>query len=158
LDELRVALREPGDLESARAAVTKASEISPENPGIFAIRGFVHLLEGSPDAASRDFQRVPQEWLRLRWTAVVNHELGQAKESDAALDALVAGYGSQMPFEIAEVHAWRGERDLAFEWLQRAYDARSISMMLIKSAPLLRKLRDDPRYVALLKKMNFPMD
>jgi len=71
---------------------------------------------------------------------------------------LVARYGSEKPYRIAQAHAWRDERDHAFEWLQRALDQHSLPLRNVKSDPLLRKVRRDPRYVAILEKMNLPVD
>ena len=56
-------------------------------------------------------------------TAVAQHDLGRARESQLALEALVAkveGPESDIAYRIAAVRAWRGERDAAFEWLDRA--------------------------------------
>ena len=43
-----------------------------------------------------------------------------------------------------------------FEWLDRAYGQRNAGLILTKVDPLLKNLRHDPRYAALLKKLNLP--
>jgi hypothetical protein len=58
------------------------------------------------------------------------------------------------PSSIAGVHIGLGETDAAFEWLDRAIDARDPLIMPIKSFPYLDPLRRDPRFTALLRKMN----
>jgi hypothetical protein len=45
---------------------------------------------------------------------------------------------------------------MAFEWLQRAYMQRDGGLVEIKVDLLLADLRSDPRYKALLRKMNLP--
>ena len=62
------------------------------------------------------------------------------------------------PYQSAEVFARGRELDRAFEWLQRAYAFGDTGLPLVKSDPLLRSLRGDPRYRALLKKMNLPLN
>ncbi len=47
-----------------------------------------------------------------------------------------------------------GEIDSAFEWMDRAIDARDHMMIPIKSYPFLDSIRGDPRYLALLRRMN----
>jgi hypothetical protein len=47
------------------------------------------------------------------------------------------------PFDIAEAHAWRGENDLAFDWLDRAYALREPGLADIKLSPYLQRLADD---------------
>jgi hypothetical protein len=61
-----------------------------------------------------------------------------------------------MPLEIAEAHAFRGNKDRAFEWLERAYAKRDSDLYYVKGDPLLRNLESDPRYKAFLRKMNLP--
>lgn len=59
-------------------------------------------------------------------------------------------------YQVAQVHAWRGETDLAFEWLNHAFDIRDAGMVRMRYDPLLASLHDDPRFATLLKKMGFP--
>jgi len=44
-------------------------------------------------------------------------------EYDDALGRLIDGWGETWPSEIAHVHAWRGDYDQAFDWLERELDA-----------------------------------
>jgi hypothetical protein len=57
---------------------------------------------------------------------------------------------------IAGVYAFREESDKAFEWLDRAYVQRNSGLILTRVDPLLKNLRHDPRYAALLKKLKLP--
>ena len=57
---------------------------------------------------------------------------------------------------IAEVHAYRGEVDQAFAWLDRAYQNHDSDLVYLKPAPLLSRLHDDPRWGALLEKIGLP--
>ena len=51
-------------------------------------------------------------------------------------------------YQIAEAYAWRGEKDKAFEWLERSYRQRDGGLSAIKYDPLLASIRGDPRYHA----------
>ena len=62
------------------------------------------------------------------------------------------------PFQIAEIYAYRGETDNAFEWLERTYKQRDGGLAEMKGDPLLRNIERDPRYHALLQKMKLPAD
>ena len=68
--------------------------------------------------------REPEEAFRLWALAIVHHALGRATESDEALRELIEKYAEDGAYQIAEVHAVRGEADAAFEWLERAYAQR----------------------------------
>ncbi|HYK91791.1 MAG TPA: protein kinase [Acidobacteriota bacterium] len=59
------------------------------------------------------------------------------------------------PYEVAGVYAQLGNKDLAFEWLDRAYQVRSC-MYWFRQDPRLDSLRSDPRFQDLLRRMNFP--
>jgi serine/threonine-protein kinase len=87
---------------------------------------------------------------------MAERDLGHVTESQKALDKLVATYALTNAYQIAEVYAWRGERDAAFSWLERAYTQHDGTLVQIKFDPLLVKLRDDPRFSAMVKKMGLP--
>jgi hypothetical protein len=86
--------------------------------------------------------------------ALPYHALGRRADSAAAL----ARMEQEHPLEftnIAIAHAFRGERDQAFEWLRKVIAERDISLVhRIKDEPLLAPLRSDPRYTELLREMN----
>ena len=62
------------------------------------------------------------------------------------------GYVS--PYFMAGIYAGLGEKDHAFEWLNRAYEERE--WMQLKLDPFLDSLRSDPRFHQLLSRMNLP--
>jgi tetratricopeptide (TPR) repeat protein len=57
------------------------------------------------------------------------------------------------PVSIAYVHTALGDTDQAFENLDRAIEDRDPNLLGLKSNPIFDPLRNDPRYHALLKKM-----
>jgi hypothetical protein len=61
-----------------------------------------------------------------------------------------------LPFTLAEAYAFRGECEQAFQWLERAYAQRESDLQYIKGELPLTNLAGDPRYNALLRKMNLP--
>ena len=56
-------------------------------------------------------------------------------------------------YQIAQVYAIRGEPDLAFEWLERAFDQRDSGLHYVMADPDVRSLHADPRWDAFLRKM-----
>ena len=69
------------------------------------------------------------------------------------LRELIAKYKETAAHQIAEVYAVRGEVDLAFEWLERAYAHHDPSLSGMKSSFFLHSLRADSRWGVLLRKM-----
>jgi serine/threonine protein kinase/Tfp pilus assembly protein PilF len=60
------------------------------------------------------------------------------------------------PAWIAGNYALLGEKDRAFNWLEKAYREKSGFVANIKSSPYFDSLRSDPRYADLLKRMGLP--
>jgi hypothetical protein len=75
---------------------------------------------------------------------------------EQVLDELIHKYGGRTPLRIAVVYAWRGETDSAFDWLEQAYRKHDPALSLLQLDFGLSGVRGDPRYKALLRKMNFP--
>jgi TolB-like protein/Tfp pilus assembly protein PilF len=140
----------------AEAASRKALELDPSGAFRHYVIGRVLLLQGKTDAALREMQQETEEVWRLSGLPLAFHALGRRSESDAALAALKGKYAAGAAYQIAEVHAYRGETDLAFEWLERAYAQRDGGLSGIKGDRLMRGLVGDPRYKAFLEKMRLP--
>ena len=153
---LGVCLNANGHLPEAKLAFLRALEINPERDMVHADFGETSLLGSDPKAALAEFRQEPLEASRLAGVAMAENDLGHATESQQALDDLIAKAAQIAAYQIAEVYAWRGEREKAFEWLDRAYAQRDSGLPFVKSDPLLAKLHGDPRYAAMLKKMNLP--
>ena len=58
--------------------------------------------------------------------------------------------------QIAQVYAWRGEKDQAFEWLDQAYAIHDAGLVRLPYDPAMAPLRNDPRFAALVRKLGFP--
>jgi adenylate cyclase len=143
-----------GQNSEARLAWQHALDINAGARWPNYLEGYLDLKEGKIESALTHF-RATDEAFRLTGTAMVEYTLGHALESDQALEALKTKYTAGSAFQIAAVYAWRGEKDHAFEWLDRAYDQHDSGMPRLRSDPTLASLHDDPRFAALVKKMRF---
>lgn len=146
-----------GRLDEAEAACRKALEINSELPAAHAWIARVHLMRGDPAAALDEMQRERDPLWRRFGLALAYHASGRANEAAAAVRDLAENHADHAAFQVAEVHAFRGERDQAFAWLERAYSQRDGGFTVMKGDPLLRGLEGDPRYAAFLKKMRLPL-
>jgi TolB-like protein/DNA-binding winged helix-turn-helix (wHTH) protein/Flp pilus assembly protein TadD len=64
---------------------------------------------------------------------------------------------SPSPGNVAAVYALAGQKDKAFEWLEKAYEERDgQDVTLLKCDPSFKNLRGDPRFSALLRRMGLP--
>ena len=85
-------------------------------------------------------QKEPEPLWRGQGLALAYHAAGKKKEADAALAEYIEKYQNDAAFQIAEIYAYRGETDKAFEWLERAYKQRDGGLSEMKGDPLLRNL------------------
>jgi serine/threonine protein kinase/Tfp pilus assembly protein PilF len=137
----------------ARHALERALAISPSDDAFHFALGQLDLLEGRNADATAEFQKQGGEGGRRMATAMIEYAGGREKESQQALKELIAKHANDMAYQVADVYAWRGEADKAFEWLQRAFEQRDSGLNGIAYDPLLQYLQSDPRYRALLKKL-----
>jgi tetratricopeptide (TPR) repeat protein len=56
-------------------------------------------------------------------------------------------------FQIAIIYGGLGERERAFEWLEKAYENRAGNLALLKVDPIVDSLRSDPRFGKLLNRI-----
>jgi hypothetical protein len=109
---------------------------------IAAHRRAVELSGGSP--------------LMLGWLGLALAQSGETAEARAILDRLhlIAREAYVPPTSFAWIQLGLGEIDGAFTWMDRAVDGRDQMMIPIKTYPFLDPIRADPRFSALLRKMN----
>ena len=62
--------------------------------------------------------------------------------------------GSVSPNRLAQTYVILDEKDKAFEWLNKALDARAINWTYLAADPRFDNIRSDPRYAALLQRAN----
>ena len=145
-----------GKLDEAEAVARKAAELQPTGAGSHRFQVLIAAQRGDGDAALREAQMEPDPGFRRFELAVAHHVRGDKAAADAALADLIANSREGFAYQIAEVYALRGEKDKAFEWLQTAFDDRDAGMLGLLVDPLLRGLRDDPRYKSFLTKLGLP--
>jgi serine/threonine-protein kinase len=144
----------------AKAELLELRELTPAMHYGNSILGPVLVLERSFDEALALVEDWPDEVLRQQVQALAYHGLGRAAESDAALQALADSVRGEDAFLVAEVHAYRGEIDQAFDRLQAAAASAPVEpwlqgprwrLWMMPYSPFLRPLHADPRWNAWLE-------
>jgi TolB-like protein/tetratricopeptide (TPR) repeat protein len=141
-----------GRLDEAEAAIRKMLEISLQGGLAHYLLGFVHLMQGRFDEALAEFEREPIRKFHMLGLTLVHHARGRTKDSGDALRRLIDGESTVGACQIAWAHAFRGEADQAFEWLERARVERDTPAWLSRH-PLLRGLHADARWGPFLEKL-----
>ncbi len=146
-----------GRMDEAKAAFDKALELNPEFPGTHWCLGLVHLSQGRAEAALEESGKENLAWASLQGRVLANHALARDGEANAILGELIEKFQGEWAYQIAQVYAFRGDADKAFDWLERAYVQRDAGLTIIKGDPLLKNLESDPRHAAFLEKMRLPL-
>ena len=146
-----------GKLDEADAAARQAAELQPTAASSHRWQVFVAIHRGDGEAALREAQLEPNEGYRHFELALAHYARGDRPAADAALAELIAKDGKVEAYQIAQVYAWRGETDKAFEWLQISFDHHDTGMLGLLIDPLMRGLHQDARYKGLLANMGLPM-
>jgi tetratricopeptide (TPR) repeat protein len=113
------------------------------------------LLQGNYPEALRLAQADPEPEAKEVALAMTYSRMGKPDQSKQAVERLLR-IPTVSAYNIACVHAYRGEKDLAFGSLEAAYQQHLPDLIVLKIDPLLANLRSDPRYHALVRKMNLP--
>jgi TolB-like protein len=141
---------------AAHEALRRALDIEPDSYFALYYLGTLQLLENNAAQAEATFHQIGDEVFGPTGIAMTEHTLGHSDASRQALDPVIARFAHAAAYQIADVYAWRGEKDHAFEWLDRAYQQRDGGLAQIKEDLLLASLRDDPRFAAIVRKLQLP--
>jgi TolB-like protein len=141
-------------LESVNAART----ISGSSESWNGILGMLHIYQGMYEQGLEEIRSGAAEPPRIDDLLQLAYALGRAGRTREALQMI--NQLERMPNADAAwvAIAWTGigNRDRAFEWLNRALDAHSPSELWIGVFPSLDPLRSDPRYADLLRRIGLP--
>jgi len=149
-------LRALGRLDEAETALRRALELQPDAARIRSDFVALDVQRGDAAAARAMAETIaPGNWHDQALALAM--QIGTDRETaDAALRRFLDESASGMEFQIAQIHAVRGDADRAFEWLERAWTARDPGLQYVLYDPFLLTLRDDPRFAAFCAKAGLP--
>jgi serine/threonine-protein kinase len=125
--QLGVAYEMKGDFQNAIAEYQKARQLN-DDPWVLALLGHVSAATGRRDEALKILDQLKQ----------------------ISKQRFVYAYG------FAVVYAGLGEKDQAFQWLEKSYQDREGRITRLKVDPLLGDLHSDPRFADLVRRVGLP--
>jgi len=144
-----------GQYDEAMEILDDVIEKDPSRPSLHLLRGLAYLREGYYQLALDEFSKESFEFFKLTGQAIAYHHLQQKDEAVAALQSLISTMGESSSYQIAEVYAQWGDADNAMSWIERGYIIRDPGLQFINTDDLFDPIREDPRFQAFLRKMNF---
>jgi tetratricopeptide (TPR) repeat protein len=143
-----------GRLDEAEQLLRQILVVSPSFSAAHYELGRVLLARGRIPAAIVEFESENNSVWRINGLPLGYHAAQRTADADAALaDLLHHSEGGE--FQVAETYAYFGNTDKAFEWLNRALTSDP-GVIWLRNDPLCVGLTGDPRYLAILKRMNLP--
>ncbi len=142
-----------GEFSQAHEALKMAAKLGPQDDHIAYYAGLTWLLEGKPQEAAAEFDRSGTVF-RLVGLSAARFDAGDKAASQTALDTLASRYAAVGAYQVAQAYAWRGEKDQAFAWLERARQQEDAGVMTLGFDPFMRRLHGDARYGQWLRRLN----
>ena len=145
-----------GKYDQAIAEAKTALEIDPGYDDAYLAIGNALLSQGKPAEALAQFSRATKMGNRMQsGIATAEAALGHRDRALAMVQKLEAESRRRYigPETIAAVYFKLGDRDNGFAWLDKAYEARSAYMALLRSDRRWDSVKDDPRFTSLVKKV-----
>jgi adenylate cyclase len=147
-----------GRFEEAIPYFKTVLELNPQHQRAHMYIGRNYILMGKLKLALEEMQKENVENFKIFGLALVYHALYRKTEADEKLKEFIENYRDNWSYLIAQLYAFRGEKEEAFAWLETAYNKKDSWLFWVKGDPLLKNLHSDNRYKAFLKKMNLTVD
>lgn len=142
-----------GRLDEAEAELRAALDLNPNGGLAYCFLAIVRLFKGHAAEALELGKREADPGFRHMSLVLAEHTLGNSARCDEAMARWIEEHGEGMGYQIAEAYGWRGDKERAFEWLERAYAQRDPGLAHTLTDPFFRPLHDDPRWMPFLRKM-----
>jgi tetratricopeptide (TPR) repeat protein len=154
--DLSQVIQARGRLSEAEGEARRGLAIDPTFAYGHFMLGNVLLAQGQSEEALNAYEQEIPEGAKYPGLAKAYHAARRTAESKSALDKAIREYAGSQAFDIGVTYAYLGDSDKAFEWLDRGLRQKDIEFQYIRTFLELSPLRSDPRYKALLNKMNLP--
>jgi adenylate cyclase len=152
-----------GRTDEAQVRLREALELDPNSRVAHLFAASAHIEKGLFTEAVAEARASgvlsPGSSQATTFEAYANAKLGRRVAARAALDQLLKLSRDRFvpPYHIAIIYNGLDETAEALTWLERGFEQRDPKMVFLKVEPKWKNLRDDPRFVRLLKGMNlFP--
>ncbi len=153
ISNLGLTLREANRLDESEAVYRRLLTLNPDYAGGYQSLCMTLIQKGQLDEALKQAELEPSNVWKIFALSVTYAAMKNTQKSDEYLNHFIKEYGSVGAYQVAEVYSVRGEIDLAFEWLERAYKQRDGGLTGIISDSLFAPLFNDPRWEPFLEKM-----
>jgi TolB-like protein/Tfp pilus assembly protein PilF len=140
----------------AIGAYERAIALDPKLGNVTAFIGQAQFHLDEFDAAIRSCSTPPLTVNNHVCLAIAYHRLGQPAKVAEEIATITRENGDAAAAQFAEIYTQIGDRAQALDWLEKAYRLHDPGLAMMRGFVGLDALRDEPRFQAVLKRMNFP--
>jgi adenylate cyclase len=118
---------------------------------------FALVAQRDPEAVTISQKIVsltPGDTYQLAFLGWAQGRIGNRTEAEKILKTIAQAQPPALPAALAFLHIGLGNKDQAFEWIEKMYEMRAPDLIWVKTGPEYDPLRSDARFTALLKRMN----
>jgi serine/threonine-protein kinase len=115
------------------------------------------LLLGRPADALAEFRAMSADNVfRVTGEALAAARTGDRPGAERILAGMKKQFGVVANYQYAQIRAQLGQKDETFTELDNAFASQDPGLISLEVDPFLDPIRNDQRYSAMLKKLNFP--
>ena len=151
--QLGMALTWDQQLDEALVIFDRLLTMNPAFAAANLARSRILLVQGKMKEAMAAAEAEVEPFWHAYAVLINLYAQKRTAEADALLPDFIAQNEHDSAYQIAQIYGFRGDQDLVFQWLERAYAQRDGGLPEILYDPLMTQFSDDPRWAEVLKKV-----
>lgn len=145
-----------GQHRAAIEAYRELKILDPYYPSVHAYLGRALIVGDRIKLALPHMELERNAFWRKYGVALALYAMERKQEADEAMAQFIRQYENEAAIQIAEIKAYSGQTEEAFQWLERAIEQRDPGVSALIGNPLFETLTQDPRWPETLKSLGLP--
>jgi len=142
-----------GRFDRAIEAFDRLLALNPADEQGRLYLSLAYSMQGDPERALVEAEIIPAGVARSFAMSHIHFALGNSEKAQEYADEFLQLYADEYPVSMAAIFSSRGEMDLAFDWMEKAYQEHREGVIYVLSSATLRNLTYDPRFPAFVEKI-----
>jgi TolB-like protein len=145
-----------GQFNKALEAFNTYANYYPNSQILHYMKAMIFLAKNDLDMALAEIQQETQTFFSLYGKNYIYFARNEMETFEKLFAEFLDQYATTDPANTADIYAFIGQNEKAFEYLNKAIDIKDPVLLEVLTYPATQKLKDDPRWQDLLNKMNLP--